>query len=112
MGRIQVRLFAMPDMTSRLSERDKGDLDELLNEGLEETFPASDPPALTQPRRASEFSPPERESLLWTPPQAFGRMEASEHGEMFELPGRRLIFVACLAGCAILIVAIWMSLAA
>ncbi|MBV8564895.1 MAG: hypothetical protein JO273_05520 [Methylobacteriaceae bacterium] len=102
----------MPHMTSRLSERDRGDLDDLLNEGLEETFPASDPPALTQPRRGGDFGPQEREPLLWTPPQVFGRMEGSENGEMFEAPGRRLIFVACLAGCAILIIAIWMSLAA
>lgn len=32
---------------------DKDHLDELLDEGLDETFPASDPVEVTQPRRRS-----------------------------------------------------------
>jgi hypothetical protein len=31
------------------SQRDKKHLDELLDEALEETFPASDPPAMLEP---------------------------------------------------------------
>ena len=36
-------------MTGRKDKKSKDELDEELEEGLEETFPASDPPAVTQP---------------------------------------------------------------
>jgi len=39
---------AEPDRDAQ--ELDPENLDELLDEALEETFPASDPPAVTQPR--------------------------------------------------------------
>ncbi len=32
-----------------IEKKDKAKLDEELEEGLEESFPASDPPAVTQP---------------------------------------------------------------
>jgi hypothetical protein len=34
---------------NKKNERKKEELDKELEEGLEETFPASDPPAVTQP---------------------------------------------------------------
>ena len=36
-------------MSKKPGERKKDELEEELEEGLEETFPASDPPAVTQP---------------------------------------------------------------
>jgi hypothetical protein len=36
-------------MSRKKNEEDKEKLDQELEEGLEETFPASDPPAVTQP---------------------------------------------------------------
>lgn len=36
-------------MTGKPHKKTKDELDEELEEGLEETFPASDPPAVTQP---------------------------------------------------------------
>jgi hypothetical protein len=35
--------------TPKLSPKEKKHLDELLDEALEETFPASDPPAILEP---------------------------------------------------------------
>ena len=34
---------------NKKAERTKDELDKALEEGLEDTFPASDPPAVTQP---------------------------------------------------------------
>lgn len=54
-GRIQNVLAASkkpssPDRAkSKVPQRQKKHLDELLDEALEETFPASDPPALLEP---------------------------------------------------------------
>ena len=36
-------------MDRKRTEKSKDELEEELEEGLEETFPASDPPAVTQP---------------------------------------------------------------
>jgi len=36
-------------MSGKKQQKSKDELDQELEEGLEETFPASDPPAVTQP---------------------------------------------------------------
>ncbi|MDP1542785.1 MAG: hypothetical protein Q8L99_06500 [Polycyclovorans sp.] len=41
------------EKTKREKEQEK-ETEEKLDEGLEESFPASDPPALTQPKRANK----------------------------------------------------------
>jgi hypothetical protein len=38
---------------------ERAHLDALLDEALEESFPASDPPALIEPRKASESAEPD-----------------------------------------------------
>ena len=42
----------MSDDKKRRSEADARKVDEKLDEALEETFPASDPPSMTAPARA------------------------------------------------------------
>jgi hypothetical protein len=44
------------EAANRRRERDKQHLDERLDEALKETFPASDPIAVTPPRKAVKVS--------------------------------------------------------